>query len=456
MKLNWKVVVAVVLIAAGATGATLNKATRAQVIKVWHEIEKATSSHAESPPPDKSWLKDEKPKENWDRTVSLTPEEIQAIGLETAAVLSQTEPTVLALFGTTDYDPATVTTVRLMFDSRIDKVLVDLGSVIRKGDPLLELFSADLAAAKSDYELAVSQWNHDRRVYEYKTPLAKENTLPKKELIEVENDEAQSRLKMKLAKDKLLVYGLTEKEIEAAKDEDGREKARMTLRALADGVVVKRDVVNGNFYDSSSGTALLTIAPLDHLWVRGGVSELDADKVELGQEVKVIFPFAVTDSEIKSTIAYIDKAIDPETRAAKFRTTIPNLGGRFKAGAFVKVQVMVRPRSRQTVIPRAAMVSVGSSDYVFIRRQGTGKTTSFERRPIITARESNDTVIVAQPAEGHPELSPGEHVVTLGSLILEQMFEDRLMTEGGLLVSENGPQRPDHSHRDAIVVRTSH
>jgi cobalt-zinc-cadmium efflux system membrane fusion protein len=343
-----------------------------------------------------------------------------------------------------------------MFDSRIDEVLVDLGSVVKKGDPLLELFSADLAAAKSEYELAVSQWNHDRKVLEYKSPLARENTLPKKELIEVENDEAQSRLKMKLAKDKLLVYGLTEKEIAAAKDEDGQDKARMTLRARADGVVVKRDVVNGNFYDSSSGTALLTIAPLDHLWVRGGVSELDADKVELGQEVKVIFPFAVADAEVPSTIAYIDKAIDPETRAAKFRVTIPNPGARYKAGAFVKVQVMVRPRSGQTVIPRSAMVSVGSSDYVFIKRAGTGKNPGFERRPIIAAKESNDIVVVAEPAEGHPELSPGEHVVTLGSLILEQMFEDRLMTEGGLLVSEQGQQKLDRFHRDDIVVRTSH
>ena len=45
---------------------------------------------------------------------------------------------------------------------------------------------------------------------------------------------------MKLAKDKLLVYGLTEKEIENAKSEDGVQKARMILRSRADGVVVLR------------------------------------------------------------------------------------------------------------------------------------------------------------------------------------------------------------------------
>ena len=45
---------------------------------------------------------------------------------------------------------------------------------------------------------------------------------------------------MKLAKDKLLVYGLTEQEINESQNEDGVQKARMTLRSRADGIVIKR------------------------------------------------------------------------------------------------------------------------------------------------------------------------------------------------------------------------
>jgi membrane fusion protein, heavy metal efflux system len=449
MKINWKLLLAVVLIAAGATGVTLNEKTRAQVVHVWKQIAQA-SAHAEEAPVDKSWTETRKSKEPWDRTVSLTQNQMQAIGLETAPVLSQTDPTILSLFGTTDYDPATVTTVRLQFDSRVDRVLVDLGSVVRKDDPLLELFSTDLAAAKSDYEVAVSQWVHDKRVYDYKKPLADANTLARKEAIEVENDEAQSRLKMKLARDKLLVYGLNDDEIEAAKKEDGKEKAKMNLRARADGVVVKRDVVQGNYYDSKD--TLLTIAPLEHLWVRGGVSELDAENVEVGQAVKVIFPFSVSNREIVSQVDYIEKAIDPDTRSAKFRATIPNPGGRAKAGAFVKVQVQVPPKLGRTVIPRSAMVSVDRTDYVFVRKPG--KNATYERRPILAARESNDIVVVAEPAEGHRELTPGEQVVTLGSLILEQMYEDRLMAEGGLLVSDPSQDKVDRFHQN-VVIRTT-
>jgi RNA polymerase sigma factor (sigma-70 family) len=242
-------------------------------------------------------------------------------------------PYTLKLVGSTDYDPATVTVVRTPLDCRVDKVFVDLGSTVKTGDPLLELFSFDLAEAKSNYEAATSQWARDKKALDYKTPLAMANSIPRKELIEVENDEAQSRLKMKLAKDKLLVYGLTDKEIENAKKEDGVEKAKMILRSRGYGVVVQRSVVPGNYY--ASGDLLMTIATLDHLWVRGSVSELDAEKVKLGQKLTVIFP--VSNQKIDAVVNYIDKAIDADSRSAKFRTTISNPGGQFKAGMFVRL-----------------------------------------------------------------------------------------------------------------------
>jgi cobalt-zinc-cadmium efflux system membrane fusion protein len=434
MKLNWKAVLAILVIAGAATGVTLNEKTRGQVVHVWKQM----TAHAEEATVDKTWTEASKSKEPWDRTVSMSQDQLEAIGLKTVPVHTQTDPTNLALFGITDYDPATVTTVRLQFDSRVDKVLVDLGTVIHQDDPLLELFSTDLASAKSDYEVAVSQWNHDKKILDYKTQLIKDNTLPKKDQYEVENDEAQSALKMKLAKDKLLVYGLNNDEIEAAKKEDGKEKAKMILRSRADGVVVERNVVPGNYYTSAD--LLMKIAPLDHLWVRGSVSELDAGKVELGQKLKIIFPYS--DETVDAEVKYIDKAIDSDTRSAKFRTSIPNpIEKPIKALTFVKVLLEIPPKKGHIVIPRASMVSVDRFDYVFVKKPG--KANQFERRRIFAATESNDVVIVAEPSVDHLGLRPSEEVVTTGSLILEQMYEDRVMAEGSLLVLRPGEENVD-------------
>jgi len=429
MRIGWKTLVTLAVLAGIAAWLTVDHRRRGLVVEVWNRLFNS-ALHAGETRPSKDWTKSSSANsvEPPLGTITLKHDQIEAIGLKTVPVKAQTEPVILRLPGVTDYDPATLTIVRSQFDCRVDRVLVDQGAVVKKGDPLLEVFSSDLAEAKSNYEMARSQWTRDKRVLEYKAPLAKSETLPRKELIEIENDEAKSRLLMKLTKDKLLVYGMNEKEIEDSQNEDGVQKARIILRSRADGIVVKRSVVQGNYYDSKD--ELLQIAPLDHLWVRGSVSELDADKVEVGQTIRVVFPYS--DRTIDDEVEYIDKAIDPETRSAKFRASIPNPEKRLKAGMFVRVRLEIPPKQGQTVIPRGSMISVDRLDFVFVRKAGTTEKERFERRNIQVNSESSDWVIVAEPSKHHLGMQPGEEVVTNGSLILEQMYEDQLTVEGEL------------------------
>ena len=99
------------------------------------------------------------------------------------------------------------------------------------------------------------------------------------------------------------------------------------------------------------------------------------------------------------------------------------------------------------------MVTVDRFDYVFIRRPG--KIDQFERRQIFTAKESHDVVIVAETSPDHPGLTPGQEVVTTGSLILEQLYEDREMTEGGFLVSRDGESKADRTGQPNLSIVTS-
>ena len=86
MKINWKMLVAVVVIAAGATGLALNKWTRGQVVGVLKQLSQAASM-ARSTPPDKSWIAESaaRSKVPWDRILTLEPSQIEAIGLKTVA-----------------------------------------------------------------------------------------------------------------------------------------------------------------------------------------------------------------------------------------------------------------------------------------------------------------------------------------------------------------------------------
>ena len=422
MKMRWMAALIFVVLVGGGAWLSLDPTVKGRIIASGQRLVSSTTHSEES-----GLVVSKRTHSSgaWDGIIIVDASEQAAIGLRVEMAKTQTDPVELRLGGATDYDPATLTIVRTQFDSRVDRVLVDLGSVVKKGDTILELFSNTLAQAKSDNETTHNQWLRDKKVLDYKAPLAKMGTLAGKELIDAENDEAKSREAMKLAKDKLSVFGLTAEEIKDAMTEEGVRKARMTVRAIADGIVIKREVVPGNFYDPKDD--LMTIAPLDHLWVRGSVSEMDADKVHVGQLLKVVFPYA--HRTVSAKVEYIDKAIDPDTRAAKFRTSIPNPDRLLKSGAYVRVLVDIPPTPGQTVIPRVAMLSVDRHDYVFVRKAGT--TDHFERRPIIVAKESNDIVIVAVSSQENPGLKAGEEVVTTGALILEQMYEDRMMVEEG-------------------------
>ena len=45
-------------------------------------------------------------------------------------------------------------------------------------------------------------------------------------------------------------------------------------------------------------------------------------------------------------------------------------------------------------------------------------------------------MLVSKPGPGVPELKPGDEVVATGSLIIEQMYEDRVMIEGEFLSTQ--------------------
>src|SRR5262249_22756599 len=160
-----------------------------------------------------------------------------------------------------------------MFKGRVDKVHVTVGNAVKKGEPLIDLYSTELAEAKSTCEIERIQWLYDKNLLEIRESLLRTKTVSQQLYEETRNNEMKNRREYEVARDKLFVYGLTAEEVERVKDETGSQKARLTLRLRTDGLVIDRNVAVGNLYDEND--TLLVIAPLDRLWVWGNVFESD-------------------------------------------------------------------------------------------------------------------------------------------------------------------------------------
>jgi membrane fusion protein, heavy metal efflux system len=363
---------------------------------------------------------------SWDGSITLTEQSREMMGLGTAEVQPQDEPIRLELLGTTEYIAETLTKTRSMFKGRVDRVYVTLNQAVKKGDPLIDLYSKELAEAKSVLEIEHIQWIYDKNLLEAREHLVQSKAISQQLFEETKNNEMKSRREYEVARHKLFVYGLSQKEVEQVESESGSQKARITLRSPIDGFVIERDVVPGNLCDEND--TLLVIAPLDRLWVWGNVFESDVDLVKIGQSWEIHFPFL--DQKLQGKVEYISNRVDPNTHAVRVRTSIPNADGHLKSDMLVRGMLEIAPAPGRTVIPRTALIVDDGHYYVFV--QDGVKPEKFERRIVGVAQEKDDHVVIDDG------LKPGEHVASVGGLLLAQMYEE-------LQTAETGAPPPSHS-----------
>jgi cobalt-zinc-cadmium efflux system membrane fusion protein len=429
-----------ILILAGAAGGayyayTASEPFRRRVDRTISYVREHVPETPESPPAARPV--ETKGRPSWDGLVRLAADEAKTLGLNVVEVQPQDRPIKLELPGFTGYDPNTLSKIRPRFDTLVERVRVATGQHVKKGDPLVDLFSTDLAAAKNDYQTAFVQWQHDLTFRKVREELIKTNAIAKQVLVDTQNDENKSRLALSTARQKLKVFEVPDDQIEALTRNldptkvptyeqmgDVADKARMTRVSPVDGIVISRDAVPGNLYDTND--VLLTIAPLDHLFVWVNVYEADQPKVKIGQDMEIKFPYL--NEAILGKVQFVAPEVSKDTRAIKIRATVPNVDGKLKSDMLVRAGLNVPPIPGWTVIPRLAMVVMNGHEYAFVRdgTSGSRGIEKYERRQLEVAEEREGHVVVARG------LQPGERVASYGSLILAQLYEDQQMLATGL------------------------
>ena len=343
------------------------------------------------------------------------------MGLATAKAEPQAEPIRLELLGTTDYITDTLTKIRPMFKGRVDKVHVTVSQAVKKGDPLIDLYSKDLAEAKSVYEIERIQWIHDKNLLEPASRWCKSNAISQHALRgdQEQRDEEPQGVRGR-PRQALRLRPERRGGREGRPEEAGSQKARMTLRSPTDGFVIERDVVPGNLYDEND--TLLVIAPLrpplglgQRLRERPRPREARA---VVGDPVPV--PGAQAPGQGRVHLQprrpehprRADPDLDPQPRGpAQVRHARPR-DARDPARARADRHPEDRPDRRRRPLLR-------------LRADEAGKPDKFERRVVGVAQEKDDHVVIDDG------LKAGEEVVSVGGLILDQIYEDLMTTQTG-------------------------
>src|SRR5690606_340568 len=191
----------------------------------------------------------------------------------------------------------------------VEQLFVDYeGARVRRGQPLLSIYSPELVATQEEYLLAL---RHAERL----------------------GGSADGQRLVDAARRRLAYWDVTDEQIEQLR-QSGQPQKTVTLYAPASGTVVRKAVVEGQ--QIAPGMTLMELSDLSRLWLMVDVYEQDLAWVRPGAAAQVALPYD-PGTVLSGTVDYVYDTLDPATRTAKARVTLPNPGLRLKPGMYATV-----------------------------------------------------------------------------------------------------------------------
>lgn len=298
----------------------------------------------------------------------------------------------------------------------VERLYVDTtGEKVRKGDPLLAIYSPELLATQEEYLLAL----RSRRT-------RSETILPEVARLE-------ERL-LESARRRLLLFDLTPGQIERI-EETGEATRTVTFFAPGEGYVMKRLVSHGERIGPDM--TLLEIADLSRVWVLASVYEYELPFVKVGQPADMTLSYS-PGRTYRGRVVYIYPVLDVATRTVQVRLEFDNPGLDLKPEMYAQV-TLEGDLGERLIVPDSAVLFSGEREIVFVAK-GDGY---FEPRQVRTGLRSADSVEIL---EG---LREGEQVVISGNFFVDSESKLKAALEAAASAAAPGPAPPapgEHRH----------
>jgi cobalt-zinc-cadmium efflux system membrane fusion protein len=309
----------------------------------------------------------------------------------------------LTVTGVVNPDVSRAVPVVSLASGRVIDLRVRLGDQVQKGQLLLRIQSADVAAAFADYRKAVA----DRRLADSQLERAKDlldhGAMAKKDEEIAQNTADKARQDVENAATRLRIFGT---------DPDESPTPLIAVVAPVSGVITEQNVTNAAGVKSLDNSPnLFTIADLSRVWIICDVSENDLRTVRIGDAADIRLA-AYSDLVLRGRISNIGAVLDPTIRTAKVRIEVANPGF-LRIGMFVTAMFRGQVTETHAVVPAAAILHLHDRDWVYVPIEN-GR---FERHEIVGGQMLPDKM-----QELRSGLQPGDRVVA-DALVFQNAIE---------------------------------
>jgi membrane fusion protein, multidrug efflux system len=328
-------------------------------------------------------------------SATAAPIRVASVVAATASV-----PRLLPLTGT--LKASAESAVAANANGRISRTLVERGSVVAKGAPLviLDQRMASLSAAearanlegiRSQKQLADSTCERNRRLFQRHVITAEE----------FEKADSTCRVQSH--------------SLAAAESRQRQATVSLTdatVRAPFAGVVLERLVNVGEYV--TANTKIVELVQSDPVRLELVAGEQDAAAVHVGQAVTFEVK-AMPGQSFTATVRYVAPALREATRDLVFEAVAPNADGRLRPGMFATAWLEVGTEST-VVVPRTALWKSGETIRAFVIKNG-----HLEERVVHVGRDlEGRTTLKAGVAAGERIVREASGQLKDGSAVVDQ------------------------------------
>ncbi len=309
--------------------------------------------------------------------------------------------------GTVDWDADHTTQAITQVNGPIARLLVDTGTVVTADQPLLYVSSPDIANAVATYKKARNRLDYSRKTLDRSKDLLEHKVIAQKDLEAAEQDFNDASAEVENDLQALKIFGVTQQEIDQARNQAVPINPQLAVRSPIAGVVVQKLVTPGLVIQAGT-TACFTISDMSAVWTWGHIYDRDLESVRVGDTVEL------TNSSFRETfhgtVNYIGSLLDPATRTTPVRIVTNNPAGLLKKDMFMDAVIHTKTGRRVLAVATSAILRTDDNlPFVYVEVQ-PGR---FSQRLVTLGVEQGAET---QLASGVKE---GEKIVAEGSVFLQ-------------------------------------
>lgn len=308
--------------------------------------------------------------------------------VETARVAAKDVPTVITAVGTVEADHQTAVSAEVA--GRVARIIRDEGSVVGAGAAVIQLdpgaSAFGSASAGADVARARAQLTADEALFARYAQLLAAGAIDR---------QTYENLEAKVAAERAAVA-----QARAALGSASWDVGKATVRAPFAGTVGHRYVELGQYVDAQQ--IVFDLVDAQPLRIRFRVPEIHAGAIHAGDQVR----FRVRSDTVSTrlaTVNYVGPSIDPATRTFEVTAIYTNDDRAVRPGAFADVAVTTAVHKGAPVVPEAAIVTEGESNFVFV----VARDSARQRAVTIGSQTGGEVEILTG-------VKPGEIVITAG------------------------------------------